>query len=115
MHFDQLLIDGEWTAGASSFPVRDKYTGETLAEVAQASREQLRQAVAAAQQAFKAGPPTPYQRYQFLMRAAEALGSRRQEFSDTIVAETGFTLADADNEVNRAIQTLTLSAEEAGA
>ena len=113
MHFDQLLIDGEWTAGASSFPVRDKFTGQTIAEVAQASREQVRQAVGAAQQAFRAGPPSPFERYQFLMAAAGALATRRQEFRDTIVAETGFTLADADNEVNRAIQTLTLSAEEA--
>ncbi len=113
MTFDQLFIDGEWTKGARSFPVVDKYTGRPIATVAEASREQVHQAVEAAVRAFRRGPPTPYARYELLMRAAEGVRARRDAFRETIVAEAGFTLADADNEVNRALQTLSTSAEEA--
>ncbi len=113
MAFDKLFIDGEWREGAKSFPVVDKYTGEPLAIVAEASREQVHQAVQAAEQAFRRGPPTPFARYEMLMRAAEGVRARRAEFRDTVVAEAGFTVSDAENEVNRAIQTLSTSAEEA--
>jgi acyl-CoA reductase-like NAD-dependent aldehyde dehydrogenase len=113
MYFDKLLIDGEWVSGATSFTVRDKYSGEVLTEVAAASREQVRHAVERARRAFEAGPPGPHERYLVLMRAAEAVAARRAEFRDTIIAESGFTVSDADGAVNRAVQTLTTSAEEA--
>ncbi len=113
MYFDKLLIDGEWVAGGFSSSVTDKYTGDAIAAVASASREQVREAVASARRAFQAGPPGAYERWEILKRAADALGALRAEFRDTIVAEAGFTRSDADNEVSRAIQTLTLSAEEA--
>ena len=41
------------------------------------------------------------------------IAERRQDFIERIVAEAGFPVADADNEVSRTIQTLLLSAEEA--
>ncbi len=113
MHYDKLLIDGEWVPGPTSIPVHDKYTGEPIAQVAGASREQVSQAVAAARRAFRAGPPGPYARYEVLSRAAAEVGARRAEFRDTIIAESGFTLSDADGEVSRAVQTLATSAEEA--
>lgn len=113
MFFDKLLIDGEWRAGVKSFPVVHKYTGETLAQVAEASRAQVHEAVACALAAFRRGPPSPHARYEMLMRAAEKVRARRAELRDTMVAEAGFTLTDADGEVTRAVQTLSTSAEEA--
>ncbi len=113
MIFDKLLIDGEWVDGVRTFPVTDKFTGQEVARVAEISREQLREAVARAADAFRRGPPSPYARYEILMRAADAVRARRAEFRDTIVAESGFTVTDAEGEVARAVQTLATSAEEA--
>ncbi|HEY2677771.1 MAG TPA: aldehyde dehydrogenase family protein [Steroidobacteraceae bacterium] len=113
MKTGQLFIGGEWIEGASSFVVEDKFTGEKVATVAAASREQVSQAVSAAVNAFARQQLSPYARYEILHRAAGLLGSRRNEFSTTIVAESGFTITDGENEVARGIQTLLISAEEA--
>jgi succinate-semialdehyde dehydrogenase/glutarate-semialdehyde dehydrogenase len=113
MRTGRLYIDGEWLDGASSFVVEDKFTGDTLATVAAASREQVSKAVQAAASAFARQRLTPYARYEILHRAAELLESRGQDFTSTMVAESGFTITDAENEVARGIQTLLISAEEA--
>ena len=109
----RLYIGGEWRDGASSFVVADKFTGEKVATVAAASREQVSLAVQAAASAFANQRLTPYARYQILHRAAELLEARSKEFASTIVAESGFTVSDGENEVARGIQTLLISAEEA--
>ena len=113
MKTGRLYIGGEWLDGASSFVVEDKFTGDEVATVAAASREQVSQAVQAAANAFASQRLTPYVRYEILHRAAGLLEARRKEFASTIVAESGFTISDGDNEVARGIQTLLISAEEA--
>jgi succinate-semialdehyde dehydrogenase/glutarate-semialdehyde dehydrogenase len=109
----QMYIGGEWVDGASTFAVTDKFTGEPVAMVACASREQVSQAVAAAAGAFARQRLTPQARYEILHRAAALLESGRKTFTSTIVAESGFTITDAEGEVTRAVQTLLACAEEA--
>ncbi|GAB1579283.1 aldehyde dehydrogenase family protein [Bordetella petrii] len=106
------LIDGAWRQSELSFTVHDKYTGLPCAEVAQASAAQVAEAVRAARAAVDAGAPPPYDRARTLRRAAQLLDSHRQRLVDTMVAEAGFTLADANGEIDRASITLELSAEE---
>lgn len=108
-----MYIDGEWVASERSFIVTDKFTGEPIATVSSALREQVSQAVSAAASAFARSHPTPYARYEWLHRAAELVQSRRKPFTETIVAESGFTVSDADSEISRAVQTLLGCAEEA--
>lgn len=48
-----------------------------------------------------------------LQKAAQALLSRREEFARTMTAEAGKPLTDARREVDRAIQTFSIAAEEA--
>ena len=58
-------------------------TGETIAEVAEAGKEDLDTAVAAARAAFESGPwaaMKPRQRGRILMRAADLLLSRAEDF-----------------------------------
>jgi succinate-semialdehyde dehydrogenase/glutarate-semialdehyde dehydrogenase len=109
----RLLINGAWVDGDGAFIVCHKVTGADLAEAARASRDHVRAAVAAAQRSFERHVLTPYDRYEILRRAAEGLAQRREEMLATIVAETGFTVSDANGEVDRGYQTLLLSAEEA--
>lgn len=47
------------------------------------------------------------------MKIATLLKERKEEFAKTIVLETGKTIKEARIEVERAINTITLSAEEA--
>ena len=108
-----LVIDGEAVSGETTVPVVDKFTGLPIAEVACASRAQVARAVQAAAAAFAAKRLTPYERYAILSRAAQLVQERKAEFTETIVAESGFTVSDGEMEVARTTQTLMISAEEA--
>ena len=108
----RLLIGGQWVAGEGTVPVFDKFTGAVVGEVDRASRDQVAQAVAAAKQSFERAALEPYDRSRILLRVAELIESRRDEFVKLIVAEAGFPVADAANEVTRAVQTFIVSAEE---
>ena len=109
----RLLIAGEWSSGPETFAVFDKFTGEGIGEADRASAEQVASAVAAARRSFETVRLEPYERYRILHRASELIEQRRNDFVRTIVAEAGFPVVDANNEVSRAVQTFTVSAEEA--
>ncbi len=109
----RLLIDGRWVEGTETFPVYDKFTGERIGEADRASREQVDAAVDAAHRSFQRTRLDPYDRYAVLRRVCEGIEGRRDELARTITAEAGFPVADAVNEVTRAIQTFLISAEEA--
>jgi succinate-semialdehyde dehydrogenase/glutarate-semialdehyde dehydrogenase len=109
----RLLIGGQWTEGNDTAPVFDKFLGTLIGEVDRAGREQVSDAVAAAKRSFETTRLEPYERYRILLRTAELIEARRDDFIPLIVAEAGFPLADAANEVSRAAQTFIISAEEA--
>ena len=108
-----LFINGEWVSGVDEFTVTEKFTGERIAEVAIASRDQVYDAVAAAEHAFRTGVLSPYERYGILQRASSLVDERRDELVQIIIAESGFTYSDAVSEAKRCVQTLLLSGEEA--
>lgn len=107
------FVGGRWVQGSSSIPVLDKYSGQPFAEVSGLSPEQVREAVRAARKAFEAGVPAPHERAAALRKCAGLIDKSRKRFVSHLVAEAGFTLPDANTEVDRAIVTLNLSAEEA--
>jgi acyl-CoA reductase-like NAD-dependent aldehyde dehydrogenase len=110
----RLFVDGAWVDGAAGTrPVLDKYRGEVIGAVDQASREQVDAAVAAARQSFERTVLDPQQRYTLLMKTASLLEQHRAEFAALITAEGGMPIADATAEAARAVQTFIVSAEEA--
>jgi acyl-CoA reductase-like NAD-dependent aldehyde dehydrogenase len=110
----RLFIDGAWVDGAAGTrPVLDKYSGETIGAVDQATREQVDAAVASARRSFERTPLDPQQRYAVLTKTASLVERDRTKLAQLITAEGGMPIADATNEVGRAVQTLILSAEEA--
>jgi acyl-CoA reductase-like NAD-dependent aldehyde dehydrogenase len=110
----RLFVDGAWIDGAAGTrPVLDKYSGETIGEVDQASREQVDAAVAAARRSFASTVLDPQQRYTLLMRTAALIEQHRAELAALITAEGGMPIADATAEAVRAVQTFIVSAEEA--
>src|SRR5262249_62250719 len=57
-------------------------------------------------------PLPPAVRQEILGEASRLLAARREEIRELYVAETGFTPADADTEITRAVGTIRLSAQE---
>jgi succinate-semialdehyde dehydrogenase/glutarate-semialdehyde dehydrogenase len=108
----RLLIGGKWTDGASSLDVLDKFSGKSIGVVDCASRAQVDAAVAAAKKSFETEKLDAQARYAILTDASRLIEERRNDIVRTIVAEAGFPVGIADNEVSRSIQTFLISAEE---
>jgi len=110
---NRLLLGGRWTDGADHMAVLDKYRLTACSRLHLASHEQVRGAVAAAQQAFAASRLTPYERGAILDRTAAILERDAARLVSTLQSEGGFTLTDSQGELRRCLQTFRLSAEEA--
>jgi len=109
-----LLIDGAWETGAGDpAMVLDKYTQQVVAKANAASDSQIGRMITAANKAFRKGAPVAYERGAILDRAANLVARDTEDFIRVIQAEAGFTRSDAMAEVNRCMQTLRLSADEA--
>jgi acyl-CoA reductase-like NAD-dependent aldehyde dehydrogenase len=110
----ELVIGGTRVQAPASDPVVNPYTGETVAEVPQASREQVLLAVEAAARAYPAFSAWPaHRRASLLLAIAEGVAARRGELADSIVAEAGKPVTQALGEVDRAVTTFTVASEEA--
>ncbi len=110
----ELLLGGEWVSKEEKLSVVYPYTGEVVAEVSKASEEDVYKAIEMAKEGYeKLSALTPYERYEILMRASQLLKQRAEDFAKSLVLEVGKTIREARTEVQRAIQTLIFSAEEA--
>lgn len=109
----QLFYGGRWTDGVRVSELRDKYDGAVLAEVHEAGAEQVAAALDGVARGQSECRLTPYERFEVLTATAGLVKERRSEFVRTVVNDTGFTVTDARREVDRAVQTLILSGEEA--
>lgn len=107
-----IFIDGKEVAADETMLVVNKYSGAPVAEIAAANEEHVHAAVAAAKAALEV-EFSSYERYGVLMKVAELLKQKRDEFAVTLVKEVGKPLKEAYGEVDRSVQTLLLSAEEA--
>ena len=101
----KLFIGGTFPRSESgrSYEIKNK-RGEFVANPAQASRKDLRDAVLSAKSAHPGwSNATAFNRGQILYRIAEMLESRSSQFVDEIVATTGVTPSVAKQEVAAAI------------
>ncbi|MEC5148668.1 aldehyde dehydrogenase family protein [Cryobacterium sp. GrIS_2_6] len=79
-------------------------SGDFLANAAQASRKDARDAVVAARSAFAGwSRATPYNRGQVLYRIAELLEGRRAQFVEEIVQSEGVSASAAGRQVDEAV------------
>jgi acyl-CoA reductase-like NAD-dependent aldehyde dehydrogenase len=101
----KLYIGGAFPRSESgrSYPVTD-HRGGFLANAAQASRKDARDAVGAARKAFAGGSgATAYTRGQVLYRVAEVMEGRRGQFVDEVIAAEGLSAEAAASTVDTAI------------
>lgn len=109
-----FLVHGQWKRGDQTARVVNPFTGQTIADVVQASHIEVEEAVTSTASAapVMAGLPA-HARYNILQQIAALIYRRRDEFAATITAEAGKPITDAKREVGRAVQTFTVAAEEA--
>ena len=109
-----LLINGKQVQTEATVPVEDPATGETLAEVADASPEQGLQALDAAVAAAESWAATdPRERGEILRRGFELLVARGEDLALLMTLEMGKPLAEARAELGYGAEFLRWFAEEA--
>lgn len=109
----KLFINGEWVETENRLEVENKYTKEVYAVVSKAGEKEVDQAITAASSAFKRTEIAPYERFQILKRVSELLVERKEEIAQNLSKEAGKPLKQSRTEVDRAVQTVEQSAEEA--
>ena len=105
----QNYIAGEWRDAASSEALddRDPATGELAARVPLSSAADVDAAVRAARSAQQAWREvSPQERARHVLALRDALVRNRQEIAALVTADMGKTLADADGEVGRGIESV---------
>src|SRR5215217_7946017 len=110
----RLLIDGQWVEAGPVLEVKNKYDGKVVGTVPTARKEDVEAAIDAAERAEDAMADMPaYKRADILLRIAALLRERSDDLAKTIAAEAGKALKFARAEVDRAVSTFTIAAEEA--
>jgi glyceraldehyde-3-phosphate dehydrogenase (NADP+) len=108
------LVDGAWVAGKGANTVHDPYTGAEVGRVALATPEQVEAALAAAWRDREALARTPSRlRAELLTRVRIRLERDAGAIAGLICMEAGKPITLARGEVQRGLETLRLSAEEA--
>jgi len=109
----QALINGEWVAGATTFPVADPATGRELAQVPNLGRADTDAAIAAAANALNAWRSKPAkERAAVLLRWQQLLVKHADDLARLMTAEQGKPMAEARGEVIYGASFLDWFAEE---
>ncbi|MGN6545678.1 MAG: aldehyde dehydrogenase family protein [Aureliella sp.] len=109
-----LFIAGKWEAGERTVEVKNKYSLETIGQVAVPSAGDIDRALASAVRGAKAMAELPtYRRVEILAKTSAHMAEHREELARTIAAEAGKPLKFARGEVDRAVTTFQLASEEA--
>ncbi|QYZ78992.1 aldehyde dehydrogenase family protein [Methanofollis formosanus] len=110
-----FLVGGERRRSEKILDVRFPYDDSLVGTVCLAGPTDLEDAVRAAQHGFGRTRRLPtHERIRVLKRFAALIDDRKEEIAGTITQEAGKTAALARAEVERAVETVLLSAEEAG-
>ena len=98
-----MYINGEWVEGegGKTFEVYNPSNGEVYANVADASLNDTKKAIAAAEKAQPAWAALPHtERAKYLLKVADVLEARTEEFTEALVNEAGSWLGKAGHECN---------------
>lgn len=108
-----FYIDGKWLEEGDIVEVRAPYDGSVIGRVFQGRREHAEAAIAASVKAFGTTRRLPaFERQRVLRRIADGILDRRDEFSRTLAQEAGKPIKNARLEVERAVFTFNVAAEE---
>ena len=108
-----FFLDGKWLEEGDILEVRAPYDGAVVGRVYQGRREHAEAAIAAAVKAFGTTKRLPaFERQRVLRQIATGIHDRREEFARTLAQEAGKPIKSARLEVDRAVFTFNVAAEE---
>jgi len=109
-----MIIGGKKVFKKEEIEITFPYTEEVVGTIPRGDERDVQLAVESALIGFrKMKELTAYERYQRLQKAARILSNRSREFAEMLTMEVGKTIKESMGEVGRAVNTITLSAEEA--
>jgi acyl-CoA reductase-like NAD-dependent aldehyde dehydrogenase len=109
-----LYIDGTWVTTERAASLRSPWDGHEVASVALGGETEMERAIRAAQRGFETmRRQTRRQRADLLLAVAAGLGKRKEAIAAAMTDEMGKPIALSRAEVDRAVTTFTLAAEEA--
>ena len=110
----KMYLAGEWVDRDEKIDVVNPFNGQVFDTVPRGSVEDVQTAIASADRGAKAmAAMSGYQRYEILTRAVGLMRERVDDLGRTITMEEGKIIGEGLGEAERAIQTMTGSAEEA--
>ena len=110
----KMFVAGEWVDKDKKISVVNPYDGNEIDTIPRSEESDIDAAITSAARGAKVMAKMPaHERYRILKKAADLLEERREEHARIITLEEGKVIAEGRVEVDRAVQTLTGSAEEA--
>src|SRR5215471_6152823 len=108
-----LFVDGRWRADGDIVEIHAPYDGSLIARITQGRKEHAEAAIAAAVKAFGTTRRLPaFERQRVLRQISASMSERKEEFARTLAQEAGKPIKAARVEVDRAIFTFNVAAEE---
>ena len=108
-----FFLNGNWSTHGREVVVTSPYDHSVLAVVSEAERDDVEVAIESAVRAFEVTRKmTSHQRAGVLRKVADGIATRREEFARTICQEAGKPIKTSRIEVERAINTFQIAAEE---
>src|SRR5262249_27574616 len=108
-----FFLDGKWVDEGDVVDIKAPYDGALIARVRQGTRRHAEAAIAAAVKAFGTTRRLPaFERQRVLRRVAQSIADRKDEFARTLCQEAGKPIKAARTEVERAVFTFNIAAEE---
>jgi len=108
-----FFVDGKWIERGEIVEIHAPYDGSVIGQVYQGTRSDAEFAIASAVKAFGTTRRLPaFERQRVLRRVAQTIIERKDEFSRTLSQEAGKPIKAARTEVERAIFTFNVAAEE---
>jgi glyceraldehyde-3-phosphate dehydrogenase (NADP+) len=106
-------LGGEWLKTGDAIEVRSPYDDSLVAVVHRAAPKEVERAIATASKAFEMTRHLPtWKRADALEKISAGIAARREDFARTIALEAGKPITTARAEVDRAIYTFKVAAEE---
>jgi acyl-CoA reductase-like NAD-dependent aldehyde dehydrogenase len=108
-----FFVDGRWRDDGDVVEIHAPYDNSLIARVTQGRREHAEAAIAASVKAFGTTRRLPaFERQRVLRRISASILERKEEFARTLAQEAGKPIKAARTEVERAIFTFNIAAEE---
>ena len=108
-----FFVDGRWQEDGDVVEIRAPYDNSLIARVVQGRKEHAEAAIASAVRAFGTTRRLPaFERQRVLRQIAAFIAERKEEFARTLAQEAGKPIKTARIEVERAVFTFNVAAEE---